>query len=152
MSQASGLRLYVYIRVTTRPATVEIEFPSIQLAQRYRSSIEKMRTKVLPSSRQKPKVVAVELPPSVTDLETNRSMQAFVLHFKQGEDAAKWADAVCRRVKDHPRQIFIKQYWDRVDELEQRLPSVVPKPSLPDRAGSPPTQAAVPSRPPPPSP
>lgn len=145
MPGANPLRLYVYIRVTQLPATLEIEFPTEELARRYKSSIEGMQTKALPSSRQKPKIVAVELPRSVIDLETNRGLQGFVLHFDKGEDAAGWVDAVCRPVQGHERQVFVKQYWDGTDELEGKIAAQVATPPRSDRARSPPRHKASPS-------
>ncbi|KAK3361502.1 hypothetical protein B0T24DRAFT_641730, partial [Lasiosphaeria ovina] len=142
-----SLRLYVYIRITQRPAVVEVEFPKAEvvLAERYRESIS--GTKRLLPANHKLHVVAFELPRSVIELETNKSLRAFLLHFDTTSDAAKFEDAICFTVKDHPRQVFIKQYWDpaEVVVLEERLPKLVPAvvewPRPPERAGTPPGEA-----------
>ncbi|KAH8904100.1 hypothetical protein BR93DRAFT_930708 [Coniochaeta sp. PMI_546] len=141
-----ALRLYVYMRVSQVPPTVEIEFPNEQLAMRYRSSIQV--TKTLPQLRQRSKVVAITIPKSVIDIETTRSFQAFILHFDQPESAAQWQDALCRPVEDHPRQVFIRQYWDAAQlvDLERNLPLVASpgvKRSQPERAGPLPKSAKL---------
>ncbi|KFY98417.1 hypothetical protein V498_01484 [Pseudogymnoascus sp. VKM F-4517 (FW-2822)] len=143
-----SLRLYVYIRITRLPAVVEVEFPEekVQLAQRYRESISD--TKILPPVRQKPHVVAFELPNSVIELETSKSLRSFLLHFDTARDATKFGDAICFPLKGYTRQVFIKQDWGRAEvaRLEESLPMLAPvvverstKP--PDRAGTPPGQA-----------
>ncbi|KAL5354174.1 hypothetical protein ACLOAV_000259 [Pseudogymnoascus australis] len=143
-----SLRLYVYIRITRLPAVVEVEFPEAELllAQRYRESIS--GTKILAPVRQKPYVVAFELPDSVIELETSRSLRALLLHFDTPRDATNFGDAICFPLKDHPRQVFIKQDWGRAEVagLEESLPrlaSVVVERSTkpPERAGTPPGEA-----------
>lgn len=148
-----SLRLYVYIRVTRHPAVVEVEFPETEvlLAQRYRESISNI--KILAPAREKPYVVTFELPDSVIELETSKSLRAFLLHFNTSRDAAKFEDAICFPVNKHPRQVYIKQYWDRAEvvELEKSLSRLAPvvverwtKP--PERAGTPPGEARASGR------
>lgn len=137
-----SIRLYIYIRISRFPSTVDIEFPTEMLARRYRTSIQE--TKELDVPRQTANVVAVTIPSSVIDLETNRSLQGFILHFDRADDAERWQDAICIGVKDHPRQVLIQQYWEgeAIGDLERNLP-----PSEPltihalERAGPPPGAA-----------
>jgi len=143
MPDTHSLRLYVDINITTKPLRIEIEFPDERLAHRYRESIRK--TKVLPREDQEPKVVVFELPGSARSLESSRSLQAFIVHFKEKRDADEWADHVCLHVKDHERQVMIKQYWSEDEEatLKKHLPRYMPPPPPPpaNRAGTPPGEA-----------
>ena len=144
MPSTNGLRLYVDINIATKPLRVEVEFPDENLARRYRESIRK--TKVLPREDQKPKVVAFELPASARWLESNRTLQGFIVHFNEKKDADAWADHICLHVKGHERQIVIKQYWSEDEEaaLKKHLPQLMPPPPPPppkNRAGTPPGDA-----------
>jgi hypothetical protein len=138
------LRLYVYIRVAKMPPGVEIDFPDEALAKRYWSSIQKTKK----GTGQKRTCVCIELPSSVTDIESNRSLEGFILHFRSEEGAAEWKDTICNPVKGHPRQLSIRQYWDDAGlaKLERELPALT-TPATNDNVRSevaPPTVRAAP--------
>ncbi|KAM7222679.1 hypothetical protein V8F06_001866 [Rhypophila decipiens] len=149
---SSGLRLYVYLRVTRFPAVVEIEFPDTQtgrsLARRYLQSIT--RTKELPADRQRPHIVAFHLDPSITDISASKYPSGLVLHFDSSTEASHFEDDICLPVHAHPRQLFVKQYWDDREAalldrslskssrmtVEIEIARIVS--TLPERAGTPP--------------
>ncbi|KAM7201627.1 hypothetical protein V8F33_003176 [Rhypophila sp. PSN 637] len=150
---STGLRLYVYIRVTRSPAVVEIEFPDTQsgrsLARRYLQSIT--RTKELPADRQRPHRVAFHLNPSITDISASKYPSGLVLHFDTSAEARHFEDDICLPVHGHPRQLFIKQYWD--DREAASLDRSLSKSRMtveitetvytrPERAGTPPSGRA----------
>ncbi|KAK4211280.1 hypothetical protein QBC37DRAFT_427318 [Rhypophila decipiens] len=151
---SSGLRLYVYIRVTRFPAVVEIEFPDTEtgrsLARRYLQSIT--RAKELPADRQRPHIVAFHLNPSITDILASKYPSGLVLHFENSAEARQFEDDICLPVAEHPRQLFIKQYWDdkeadllaRTLSLRSRLMVEITETvsTLPERAGTPPSGRA----------
>ncbi|KAB5585209.1 hypothetical protein GE09DRAFT_18839 [Coniochaeta sp. 2T2.1] len=112
--ESDAVRLYVYVHVTQEPPTVDIEFPwdHRALAKRYRHSIDRSKKRLCPEVADRLNVVSFHLPSSVVRLSTSRWLHAIILHFGEEADAADWSDAVCVPVRGHPRQLYIRQYWE----------------------------------------
>ncbi|KAK7423833.1 hypothetical protein QQZ08_008877 [Neonectria magnoliae] len=157
MPNACVLRLYVYVCINTTPLTLEISFPRgrEKLAQHYRDSIRGV--KPLPQEHQKTLSVVSELPPSAKSIDTGKGVHSLVVHFDHKENADAWTDAICQPVRDHERQVIVKQYWkeNELEELERKLEeqkqSKPPEVSrnrreVQDRAGTPPRGARGSSR------
>ena len=134
MPDSDGGRLWIYIRLQSNPRVIEIEFPSKELARKYRDSLDE--DKEIAEDRDSGSTVAIKLPRSAVELEMSRSMGGFIIHFSDEHKARDWADAIFIPVKEHRKRLLVKQYWsgDELAAAMGRLRAV-------DRAGTPPGES-----------